>query len=78
MTTTKPGGTAAQFLTDLHMAQADLWYESLDGVEPEMAQALQARCKAACEAGYLTVDHDLGVFVMTARGAAYVEAAARR
>ena len=75
--TLKPGGTAAQFLTDLHLAQVDLWWESLDGCAPEIASVLAARCKAAFEGGYLTVDYDLGVYVMTVKGREYVETVAR-
>lgn len=75
-TQTKPGGTAAQFLTSIHMAQADLWYESLDGCEPEVASVLAFRCESAVAGGYLTVDYDLGIFVMTVKGRQYVEAVA--
>lgn len=74
--TSKPGGSAAQFLSALHMQQADLWHEGLDALDEPERTALNQRCLKACEGGYLTVDVDLGVFVITAKGRAYVDGAA--
>ena len=71
--TPKPGGTAAQFLTALHMQQADLWFEGLQGYDDDFAAALRSRYLRASEGGYVTIDFDLGLFVMTVKGREYVD-----